>query len=95
MCYHVYSSKGNEKIFKGSDTMKEKIMNALNGANTTCKINDSQAMVYWNGFRFNKNTLEFLLKKANINYNVKRQTAENGHILTWYDCSGYEVVFVS
>lgn len=74
--------------------MKEKIKNVLNEANTTCKINDSQAMVYWNGFRFNKNTLEFLLKKANINYNVKGQTAENGHILTWYDCSGYEIVFV-
>ena len=87
-------SKGTKNFYKGFDTMKEKIMNALNGANTTCKINDKQTVVYWNSFRFNKNTLEFLLKKANINYNVKGRTVENGHILTWYDCSGYEVVFV-
>ena len=74
--------------------MKEKIMNALSGAKTTYEINDDQAIVYWNGFRFNKNSLEFLLKKAGINYEEKKQTVEGGHVLTWYSCSDYKVVFV-
>ena len=75
--------------------MKEKIMNTLDGAKTAYEINDNQAIVYWNGFRFTQRTLEFLFDKAGINYDVKGQTVENGHILTWYSCGDdYEVVFV-
>ena len=74
--------------------MKEKIMNALDGAKTAYEINDNQAIVHWNSFRFTQRTLEFLFNKAGINYEEKRQTVENGHILTWYSCSDYEVVFV-
>lgn len=94
-CVIIYTvPKGTEKIFKGSDTMKEKIMNALKNIDTTYEINDSQAVIYWNGFQFNRNTLEFLLKKANISYTVKGRTVEDDDVLTWYDCNGYEVVFV-
>lgn len=74
--------------------MKEKIMNTLDGAKTAYEINDNQTIVYWNGFRFTQRTLEFLFDKAGISYNVKGQTVENGHTLTWYDCDNYEVVFV-
>lgn len=86
--------RGDKKIFKGFDTMKEKITNVLNEADTTYEINDSRAIIYWNGFQFNRNTLEFLLKKANISYTVKGRTVEDDYVLTWYDCNGYEVVFV-
>lgn len=95
-CVIIYTvPKGTEKIFKGSDnTMKEKIMNALKDIDTTYEINDSQAVIYWNGFQFNRNTLEFLLKKANISYTVKGRTVEDDYVLTWYDCSGYKIIFV-